>query len=281
MRLIADACDRAASGDYEVRVPALFGGDEAVAARTAINRLLDVTDAYVRESAAALTAAAQGRFHRRFLERGMTGAFNQGAKIINTATHAMCEGAQRLAQLESAVGAAAGQVATAATEMGGAAEMLAVAARSAAGEAEQAQVTVGSLRAASGQIRHAVDMINRMALQTQMLALNATIEAAHAGRAGRGFSVVATEVRHLADEAAKASDAIVDQVVNVQDAAKNTITVLDTLVARVQSMDGLVQNITVAVHGVHDDENTKAGLTELAKVLDAEVGRFAEVVRSG
>lgn len=54
-----------------------------------VNTLLDLADAYVRESGASLEAATDGRYHRRFLRRGMLGAFGRGAEIINTASLSM------------------------------------------------------------------------------------------------------------------------------------------------------------------------------------------------
>jgi methyl-accepting chemotaxis protein len=295
MAIIADACGRAAGGDFEVRVPELPGGPDAVAARAAINRLLDVTDAYVRESAAALTAAAEGRFHRRFLLGGMTGVYRRGAATINSASDSMLGGAQRLRlatdrrmnladEMETAVLGVSEQVATAATKMAASAGSLATFASDAVVEAGQALDTVGTLRQASAQIRKGADMINHVALQTQLLALNATIEAARAGPAGRGFSVVAKEVKTLADEATRTSETIVDQVDEVRQAVAATTDVLEAVAGRIRQMDGLVHGIAAAIHGAKDaqkDSETGAGLSELAEVLRDEASRFVGVIREG
>ena len=296
LQLIAETCRRVAEGDFEARLPRLSDDPDAAMARTAVNRLIDVADAFVRESSAVLTASAEGRFHRRFLQRGMLGMYRQAASTINTAGDSMRISADRVAdagrerlvladQLESAVLGASVQVATAATHVGDSAGTLAASARDAVGEAEQALETVESLRVASTTIRRAVDMINRVALQTQLLALNATIEAARAGRAGRGFSVVAKEVKSLADEATRTSETIVDQVAEVQQAAADTIAVLEAIAGRIREMDSLVDGIASAVHGgdtgAGDDAESSTGLSDLAETLRGEVSRFVTVVRQG
>ncbi|GAA0801620.1 hypothetical protein Sya03_06870 [Spirilliplanes yamanashiensis] len=282
-------CRRAAAGDLEARLPAIGDSPAAIEARSAVNALLDVTDAFVRESGAALSAAAEGRFHRRFLTRGMLGSFRHAASTIGAANDAMQASAVRVAesdrarlaladQLESAVLTVSEQVATAATEMGASANGLSDFAREAVAGAERGLTTVGSLRTASDQIRNAVDLINQVASQTRLLALNATIEAARAGEAGRGFSVVAGEVKVLANETSESSDEIIGQVATVQSAAADAIEVLESVTESIREMSRLVTGIAAAVDGSHDSGN--AGLSQLAEVLRGEVSRFVTTVRA-
>lgn len=288
LRAVADTCERAAAGDLEARLPSLGDSPEAVAARTAVNRLLDVTDAFVRESGAALNAASEGRYHRRFLPRGLHGAYRGGAQLISQAIDRMRASAEDLAaasaarvaladQLESAVLTVSEQVATAATEMGASAKGLAEFARDAVAGAERGLDAVGQLRTASDQIRHAVDLINQVASQTRLLALNATIEAARAGEAGRGFSVVANEVKSLANETASSSEDIMAQVTTVQHAAAGAIEVLESLTESVREMSRLISGIAAAVDG-HSDSDA-SGLSQLAEVLRGEVYRFVTTAR--
>ncbi|GAA0508958.1 hypothetical protein Ade02nite_62440 [Paractinoplanes deccanensis] len=288
LSLITEVCRKAAAGDLEARLPSIGDSPEAVAARNAINGLLDTSDAFLRESSAASAAAAEGRFHRRILTRGLRGAFRTAAGEISASTSAMSENAARVAEaaaarialadeLESAVLTVSEQVATAATEMGASANGLADFARDAVTEAERGLSTVTSLRTASDQIRTAVDLINAVAKQTRLLALNATIEAARAGEAGKGFSVVAGEVKSLATETGASSNEIMGQVNTVQEVANDALIVLETVTNSLREMSGLVNGIAAAVDG-GGAEGT-AGLSQLAEVLRSEVNRFVTTAR--
>ncbi|MCM4076775.1 methyl-accepting chemotaxis protein [Paractinoplanes hotanensis] len=285
---IAEVCRRATAGDLEARLPSIGDTDEAIAARTALNGLLDISDAFVREAGAASAAAAEGRFHRRILTRGLSGAFRSAAEQISASIVAMSQTAARVAdaaearvaladELESAVLTVSEQVATAATEMGASTNSLADFAREAVTEAERGLATVTSLRAASDQIRTAVDLINQVAKQTRLLALNATIEAARAGDAGRGFSVVAGEVKTLAAETSSSSDEIMGQVNTVQEVAADAVAVLETVTTSIREMSGLVNGIAAAVDG--GSEHGMTGLSQLAEVLRSEVNRFVSTAR--
>ncbi|WP_433791906.1 methyl-accepting chemotaxis protein [Actinoplanes sp. CA-252034] len=246
MYTIAEVCRRAASGDLEARVPWLGGSDAVVEARSAINELLDRTDAFVREAGAA-SAAAESRL-----------AFAD--------------------ELESAVLALSERIATSAGEMGRSANGLAGFARAAVTDAERGLGTVNDLRRASGQIRNAVDLINRVAMQTQLLSLNASIEAARAGAAGRGFSVVANEVKTLANETGESSGEIIDQFDAVQAASEDAVRVLRAVTERIREMSTLIDGIAAAVDG--DTAHETTGQSELAAILRTEVERFLTAART-
>jgi methyl-accepting chemotaxis protein len=266
----------AAVGDLEPRVPALVGGPQVQQVRHQLNRLLDVVDAFVRESAVSLTAAAQGQFHRTLLERGLPGAFRSAAGSIGSAHQALAgahaELASQAATRERIVGHAvevSGHVAAASTKLGASAEGLAHNTRAGVADADRALATVAELAASSARIEEAVSVIRQVASRTRMLALNATIEAARAGAAGTGFAVVAAEVKTLADGTASSSDDITAAVAAVQAAARAAADAMVAVVDVIREMDAEVASIATAAGG------GDGGLARLAEVLSGEIGQFA------
>ena len=88
---------------------------------------------------------------------------------------------------------------------------------------ESTNATIRSLSQAVDKIGSVVGLISGVAAQTNLLALNATIEAARAGEAGRGFSVVASEVKALAGQTAKATNEIAHQIAVIQEATRRAV----------------------------------------------------------
>ena len=85
---VADVCERASAGDLEARVLGVPSDGEHRRIGQAINRLLDIADAYVRESAAAMDHCSRDLFHRPILRRGMRGSYAGAAGKINSAAAA-------------------------------------------------------------------------------------------------------------------------------------------------------------------------------------------------
>jgi len=300
LRQLTALCLAAADGDLEQRLPLfeaeLTADDDAQAARVAVHQLLDVIDAYVRESSAAIHASSNGRFDRRLLTGGLRGAFGAGAAVIDEGRDRMqqqdcqlttaAEDRAALAdELEDTVLAVSEQVAAAAVEMGATAAGVVTYAQDAVRDSSRAGETVAELRLSSDDIRRAVDLITQISSQTRLLALNATIEAARAGEAGRGFSVVAAEVKNLATSASTSSSTILDSVEAVQTAATDAIGAIEAVTGRIREMNMMVADIAAAVEGSHaalqgTTDGGAGGLIQLAELLRSEVTRFAATVRS-
>jgi methyl-accepting chemotaxis protein len=98
-RQAAQVCAQAAKGNLEVRVLGIRDKGNVAEMLRNLNHQLDVTDAFVRESGASLSNVSKSIFYRRFIERGMLGAFLGTARIINEATESMQGKVERFAEL--------------------------------------------------------------------------------------------------------------------------------------------------------------------------------------
>ena len=82
-------CLEAAQGNLEARIIGIDPTGETAGTLLAINRMLDLTDAFIREACASLEYASHDKFFRKFMLQGMPGVFRNGAEIINSASEAM------------------------------------------------------------------------------------------------------------------------------------------------------------------------------------------------
>jgi len=123
-------------------------------------------------------------------------------------------------------------------------------ARIANGAVQQSHRTterVSELSRAATRINDVVELINSIAGQTNLLALNATIEAARAGEAGRGFAVVASEVKALAEQTAKATGEIGQQILGIQTATEESVGAIGEISGTIERLSEISSAIAAAV----------------------------------
>ncbi|MCP1971302.1 methyl-accepting chemotaxis protein [Bradyrhizobium elkanii] len=106
---------------------------------------------------------------------------------------------------------------------------------------------VSELSKAAARIGDVVELINTIAGQTNLLALNATIEAARAGEAGRGFAVVASEVKALAEQTAKATGEIGQQIAGIQTATQESVGAIKEISSTIERLSEISSTIAAAV----------------------------------
>jgi methyl-accepting chemotaxis protein len=117
----------------------------------------------------------------------------------------------------------------------------------AVGQARGTTDRVSELSKAATRIGDVVELINTIAGQTNLLALNATIEAARAGEAGRGFAVVASEVKALAEQTAKATGEIGQQISGIQAATHESVTAIKEISGTIEKLSEISSTIAAAV----------------------------------
>ncbi|MCK1423277.1 HAMP domain-containing protein [Bradyrhizobium sp. 180] len=117
----------------------------------------------------------------------------------------------------------------------------------AVGQASRTNDRVGELSKAAARIGDVVELISTIAGQTNLLALNATIEAARAGEAGRGFAVVASEVKALAEQTARATGEIGQQIANIQGATEQSVGAIREISGTIERLSEISSAVAAAV----------------------------------
>ena len=114
-------------------------------------------------------------------------------------------------------------------------------------DATDANGKVSELAGTAERIGDVIALIQDIAEQTNLLALNATIEAARAGEAGKGFAVVASEVKSLSDQTARATHEISAQVAEIQASTRNAVAAIDGIASTMNAVSDHAQDISAAM----------------------------------
>jgi methyl-accepting chemotaxis protein len=242
IRRCVEALRALAAGDLTTR-SGIDRGDEV----GQLARALDETAGALGETIASVAAASQSLATSA---HGLSGAADQIAASAEQTS------AQSLVVASSAeeVSSSVQTVAAGSEEMGASIQEIAQNANAAAGVAGRAvevakstNETVAKLGESSVEVGNVVKVITSIAEQTNLLALNATIEAARAGEAGKGFAVVASEVKELAQETARATEDISRRVSAIQTDTAEAVKAIEEIATTIASINDYQVTIASAV----------------------------------
>jgi methyl-accepting chemotaxis protein len=273
MTRLNGALGQMAGGNLDVVIPGADRGDEIGDLAKTVTVIRQNAEQKARDEAAAKISQDQLAAERRKADMIRLADDFEGAvgEIVETVSSASTEleasattltsTAERAQTLTTAVAAASEEASTNVQSVASATEEMASSvneisrqvqesARMAGEAVDQARKTndrVSELSKAAARIGDVVELINTIAGQTNLLALNATIEAARAGEAGRGFAVVASEVKALAEQTAKATGEIGQQITGIQAATQDSVGAIKEISGTIEKLSEISSTIAAAV----------------------------------
>ncbi|MEZ5256879.1 MAG: methyl-accepting chemotaxis protein [Ilumatobacteraceae bacterium] len=291
---IADAAEQVASGDAAVSLEAVTSNDEVGRLTQSFQNLAD----HVQAVSVSLEAVAAGDLTTDVIPRGerdvlgrsivallsslreVVGEMQDAADQLSSSSGTLVMMSDELGESASNTSAQASTAAAAGQEMHAsirevahnASEAVTVSGR-AVELASDASAMVARLEQSSEEIGAVLGVITSIAEQTNLLALNATIEAARAGEAGRGFAVVADEVKHLATQTTEATEGVRDRVDKIQQDTAQAISSIAEVTTIISSISAHMQGIATAV------EEQEVTTNEIAMTIEG-VSNTAEATKS-
>jgi methyl-accepting chemotaxis protein len=190
----------------------------------------------------------------------LASAVDQDARSVTAASSATSKNIQSVAS-------SAEELSTSVTEISSRIVHASTVMSAVAAKAEMTNKNIEGLNAAAQKISEVVDLIQKVANQTNLLALNATIEAARAGEAGRGFSVVASEVKDLASQTGSATKEIAQQIESVQRLTQEAVGSIREITGTLDEIKSMSTEIASAV-----EQQSAATRNISANVQDASSG---------
>jgi methyl-accepting chemotaxis protein len=270
--MISDAIQRIAGGDFEVTIPAAGQRDEVGMIAGAVGSLRESSREAERlrhqQESIKEEAEAERRAAREMLAADFEHQMKGVMEAVAEATRLVSENAGNVATIATQAGSRTSAVADAAQAASSGAELIAASSEEMSSSIAEISRQVGIARDFSSEaVEHAggsssiiksladsaqritdvVKLISDIAEQTNLLALNATIEAARAGEAGRGFAVVASEVKVLAAQTAKATGEIHAQVASIQTATSEAVKSTEAIVGDISKISEITMAIASAV----------------------------------
>jgi methyl-accepting chemotaxis protein len=258
-----------ADGDVTVRV-GVDSSDEIGHMAASLNRQLDSRQDLMRRidsMSRSLSKAAEGL---SAISTNLASSSEEASVQATTVSAA----AEQVSANVNGVAAASEELNASIAEIARSANDAAVVANQGVNVARSTSETVEQLSGSSAKIGEVVKLITDIAQQTNLLALNATIEAARAGEAGRGFAIVANEVKELAKQTAGATEEIAATVEAIQTDSGGTISAIAEINMLMEKISAAQATIACAV------EEQTATTNEIGRTVSEAAGGAGEIARN-
>jgi methyl-accepting chemotaxis protein len=269
IRRLGDVLGQVASGDLTVTLDDDDSrteiGEISQAVRQVIDRMRAVLQPIAGASAELAGRAGELRASSETLNEASASASGRVASIDRSVTE-VAENVRAVAGGADEMGAAIREISVNASDAADVARQ----ALDVAGAAEELMVRLGT---SSTEIGNVIKLITSIAEQTNLLALNATIEAARAGEAGKGFAVVADEVKQLAQETARATEDIGKRVEAIQ---TDTGSAIESISGIGEVIERISNYQTMIASAVEEQSATTAGMSGALQRAAEGTGNIAD-----
>lgn len=240
--------------------------------------MLELADRFDRKVGGIATSVQQAAD----LMQAMAASLSQNIQAATEQSSIAAASSEEASASVGSVAAATEELTASIREIAGNIARTANTTRDCAVEATASQEKLAALRQAVEEIDSVISAINGVAAQTNLLALNATIEAARAGEMGKGFSVVASEVKQLAGKTRQMTDEIANKVVNIKESASDAINTVDSIIRDITAVDQVTNQIAAAVEEQNVATQEISRNVQEASTGTGEVSRsITGVLRSG
>jgi len=269
--------------DLNRRLP-VHGRDEACHIAEEFNRFLDQLQAMIAEvshSGTQLSDAAAAMLD--VVSGAEKGVLKQHGEVMHvvTAMNEMSTTVKEIAKNAARAAEAADQADKEALQSKQVVSLTEKTIGALAEEVEKATQVIHQLETESDNIGTILDVIRDIADQTNLLALNAAIEAARAGEQGRGFAVVADEVRSLASRTQDSTQQIKAMIERLQAGANNAVKVMESGCSQAADAQGSLEAITTAVGTINEMNTQIASAAEEQSAVSSEINRNVHNISEG